>query len=66
MDMFFEMWGMSLDSRKTFCWAAKPADPTTLRSLHFAVKLTTLDLGGALAFGRRSAAPLQVQRLQIG
>lgn len=64
MDSFFDMWGMSLDRRKTYCWATRPVDRTALRTLQFQVKLTAMDLGGALAFGRRSAAPLQVQRLQ--
>ena len=63
MHTFFELWGMALDPRKTYAWATLPADRAALKRLGNSVRLTSSELGGSLSFCRRSAASLQVVRI---
>ena len=63
MHTFFQLWGMDLDTRKTYSWATTVSDRAALRRLGCAVRLTSSELGGSLSFCLRSAASLPVQRI---
>ena len=64
MEAFTELWGLTLDRRKTYMCATSPSIRSQLRALHFEVKLTSMELGRALSFGKRSSASLQLVRLR--
>ena len=64
LSTFMDMWTLRLDARKTYMWAVEPSFRAAIRQLGFSVKHISNELGGALAFSRRSPVSLQLERIQ--
>ena len=52
MVCFFQLWGLTLDASKTFCWGTHSHGRATLRLLGFPLSMDAQELGGSMTYGR--------------
>ncbi|CAK9009047.1 LINE-1 retrotransposable element ORF2 protein [Durusdinium trenchii] len=64
LQSYLSLWGLELDSAKTFFWAVQSTDRELLRRTGLTVRLQAADLGGAMMYCRRRAAGTQLHRIQ--
>ena len=66
LQTFFELWGLQLDSKKTYSWALSTESRQTLQLMDLAVVLKATELGGGMHFsGRRSTVHFQDRCSQL-
>ena len=52
LQTFMELWGLSLDSKKTYIWATNKTMRDEMGTMGFQTVADVVDLGGTLSFGR--------------
>ena len=62
LESFFQLWGMSTDTKKTYAWALTPPTRSQLKFLGFTVLSTATELGGAMNFGGRHSSKHVIAR----
>eukprot|EP00438_Fugacium_kawagutii_P032420 Skav234923 [mRNA] locus=scaffold840:956698:961575:+ [translate_table: standard] len=62
LQQFLTLWGLDLDSKKSYCWALTTQQRRQLTQLPFVAVTQAKELGGALSFSRRPSTGVFKQR----